>query len=394
MSDPLFQTERSIFESKRVFSESYCPPEPLERGGEMSDFGTIFSDALHGDPPRNVLVYGKTGVGKTVVTKHVLDRLVSESEPSGHDVCYYSVNCGQNSSSYQAALTLLNKIRREHDETDLNKGYSFSGVMQKLYRRLDDMEAIVYVVIDEIDHLGDDDQILYELPRARANEHIESSWLGVIGISNDYTYRRNLSQKVKDTLREREIEFSPYDANELRTILWDRVERGMKDDVVSQEVVAKCAALGAQDSGSARQSIELLKESGNAAEEAGRDEILVEDIDIAQERAKRGRLEDKLCEVTSHGHYVLVALANLAAEGVTQPRLKEVMPAYEPVVEGRGSDPLGQYRVRDHLGDLSMLGFVNSTKQNEGRNGGQYYEYELAVDPEIIYEVAMDGELS
>ena len=48
------------------------------------------------------------------------------------------------------------------------------------------------IVLDGIDSIDDDDDILYELPRANDNEHVDDILVGAIGISNDFTVRDNL----------------------------------------------------------------------------------------------------------------------------------------------------------------------------------------------------------
>jgi len=105
------------------------------------------------------------------------------------------------------------------------RGLGTADAFEELYTQLDRIGGTHLVVFDEIDHLDDVDTLLYELPRARSIGHITNSKVGVIGISNNYTFRQSLSPKVKDTLMETEISFSPYDASELRTILADRADR-------------------------------------------------------------------------------------------------------------------------------------------------------------------------
>ena len=43
-------------------------------------------------------------------------------------------------------------------------------------------------------------------------------------------------------------------------------------------------------------------------------------------------------------------------------------------------------RIQDHLSALHMLGFLRRSEQNKGLSGGQYYEYELDLDPAIVLE--------
>ena len=49
--------------------------------------------------------------------------------------------------------------------------------------------------------------------------------------------------------------------------------------------------------------------------------------------------------------------------------------------------------MHDHLADLAMLGILNRQSRNEGRAGGQYYEYEFNVGLTLVCEVVdtLDG---
>lgn len=49
-----------------------------------------------------------------------------------------------------------------------------------------------------------------------------------------------------------------------------------------------------------------------------------------------------------------------------------------------GVDPLVPRRMRDHLGELSMLGIITAVERNEGRRGGTYREYSLSMDTRMV----------
>jgi len=66
---------------------------------------------------------------------------------------------------------------------------------------------------------------------------LEHAKVGIIGISNNFKFRESLSPRVKSTLTEREIQFSPYDANELRTILNYYADLVFYENVLSDDVV-------------------------------------------------------------------------------------------------------------------------------------------------------------
>jgi Cdc6-like AAA superfamily ATPase len=88
-----------------------------------------------------------------------------------------------------------------------------------------------------------------------------------------------------------------------------------------------------------------------------------------------------------HGQLILESLARIEASGDVPARSKEIQAVYERVARNWGHDPLTTLKsIQNHLADLTMLGFLERTEQNEGRAGGVHYRYELALDPEIILE--------
>ncbi len=82
--------------------------------------------------------------------------------------------------------------------------------------------------------------------------------IGIIGIPNNFSFRDNLSPKVKSSLCEEELQFPAYDAQELIEILEQRAAVAFHDDVIDDGVIELCAAYGAKDAGDARQSLDLL----------------------------------------------------------------------------------------------------------------------------------------
>ncbi len=267
------------------------------------------------------------------------------------------------------------------------RGLGTSDAFEELYKHLDRVGGTHLLVFDEIDHIDDSNTLLYELPRARSIGHITDSQVGVIGISNSYTFRDTLSAKVKDTLMESEISFSPYNAEELQTILRYRAEQAFADDAYDDSAITCASAKAAQDMGNARQAIDLLRVGAEVAEKQG-DECVVDDHIIdAQDLVQRGRLSNRIRDQTTHAQFILETLARLEANGDTPARSKEIQAAYRDVAKMWGYDPLSTLKsVQDHLADLHMLGFLRRTDHNYGLRGGQYYDYELDIDPSVIIE--------
>ncbi|ERG88314.1 MAG: orc1/cdc6 family replication initiation protein [halophilic archaeon J07HX5] len=157
-------------------------------------------------------------------------------------------------------------------------------------------------------------------------------------------------------------------------------------------MISLCAALAAQDSGSARQALNLLYNAGELARADGDSKITETHVHDARDELEQSQIEHGMRELTRHGHLALVATLTLALDGETPARVREIYPRYRTIADQSSIDPLVRRRMHDHLADLAMLGILDRHSRNEGRSGGQYYEYEFAVDLGIVQKVVGDLE--
>lgn len=387
---PLFDRDTSIFCDEDVLREDYQPNSIQERDEEIDAYMSALQPVINGAQPRNLFLYGKAGVGKTAVTRYLLDHLERDAEEYDDvSLTVIWLNCNNLSSSYQVAANLVNELRPPGQQISTT-GYPRQTVFDMLYDELESIGGTILIVLDEIDHVGDDDGILYELPRARANGYLSSVKPGIVGISNDLSFHDSLSPKVKDTLCEEEVHFPPYTAGELQAILEQRANNALYDAAYGTEVLSLCAALAAQDTGSARQALDLLYKAGDIArsnDETTIDETRVRD---AQRALERGQIRQGMVELTRHGHLSLAAVLSIAIEEKTPARVREIYPEYSDIAERYGTNPLVRRRMHDHLADLTMQGILKRHTRNRGRSGGQYYEYDLDVTLELAIGVVED----
>ena len=398
-----FTRESFIIQNKDVLRDDYQPENLEERDEELDEYAAALRPVIQGWQPSNVFLYGVTGVGKTAATHNLLKELrMSAEQYDDVNLEVIELNCTGCNTSYQVAVNLVNEIREpSHPLTSVSSsrnplsetGYQQKRIFNELYHDLEDIGGTILIVLDEIDNIGSDDDILYELPRARSQLDLDVK-LGVIGISNDFKFRDNLSPKVKDTLCEEEILFPPYDAGELQNILQQRVNIALYDDVLSEDVIPLCSAFSAQDSGSARQALRLLRKAADIAEnkamDGGEARVTGEHVREAKHQIQRQQVVEGMHSLTRHGQYVLLAVCQLAARKETPERTKLIYEHYQQVVRKHGSEPLKRRRVHDHLSDLSLHGILQLVDSSSGR--GNYNEYELDVSLSSALD-ALESEL-
>lgn len=265
-------------------------------------------------------------------------------------------------------------------------------MFNRLYEELDSIGGSIVVVLDEIDNLGRSDDLLYALPRARSTGKLENVRVSVIGISNDFDYVSNLSPTVKSTLYEKEIEFAPYDADQLRSILTRRVDVAFEDETVEEGATALCAAYAAQEKGSARQAIRILYEAGEVALSDGDDTVAESHVEVAHTTLERERIEEGIQNITPQDRLVLTAVALLEAEEETPSRTKHVYERYSRLCDALSIDGLHQQSVRDHLQDLAMQGILDTDRRQGGLQGGDYLVFSLNTSLQITVNVLSESE--
>lgn len=385
----MFERNQKIFANAEPLDDSYEPENIRERDEELDKYKRALQPIIDHRPTSNVFLYGKTGTGKTAATKFILGHLEADAaEYDDIDLSTVWVGCENLTSSYQVAVKLVNELRESAGKNEISTtGYSQQRVFDLLYEELESLGGTVLIVLDEIDNIGHSDDILYGLPRARSNGYVEDVRPVIIGISNDFQFRDNLSPKVKDTLAEKEILFAPYDANQLRSILRPRAEKAFHDDVLEGDVVPLCAAFSAQDTGSARQAIRLLREAGELAQSEDADTVTEDHVREARSELQKDQLYEGMQELTTQGHAVLCTLAYHEALDEVPVRSRDLYGRYKDICEKLGTDSVSERRVRDHLSDMRMLGLVTVYEHNKGITAGRYHEYELDIPLQTVLEV-------
>ncbi|WP_232686798.1 Cdc6/Cdc18 family protein [Halobacterium zhouii] len=108
-----------IFDNKEVLRPSYTPHELPHRKEQINNMATILVAALRGETPSNVLIYGKTGTGKTASAKFVSQELEKTSQKYEVPCEVEYINCEVTDTQYRVLAQLANTfIEQNHDWID------------------------------------------------------------------------------------------------------------------------------------------------------------------------------------------------------------------------------------------------------------------------------------
>ncbi|MFD1643929.1 Cdc6/Cdc18 family protein [Halohasta litorea] len=394
-----FGDDDTIFEDIDVLNpneQTYQPTDLPERADELDQIHSSLRPATMGSTPLNVLVYGQSGQGKTVSIMLKTTQLQEYADEVDMDLTVVDVPCKGVDNSYHALTHLYKELREKQlgPGEELPSGYQKKALLNMVLEELESIGGTIIIVLDEIDAIGDDDYILYELPRSNP----EGVRLSIIGITNDLQFRENLDGDVRSSLGEDEVKFDPYDANQLRNILARRAEGALRDthfrdgvrdyehlesDVVSDDALPLAAALGAQDTGDAREAIRLFFRAARFADDNGELEITEHHVRDARDFLEQKAIESGIQTLPQQKMMALMSTAWHVSKGEQSTATTPIYTQYKKMCEVEDVTPLSNRRFRDRLNDLSDSNILTKT---QGRGRGKQNRYGLAVDVETVVE--------
>jgi cell division control protein 6 len=388
--DELLEVE-PIITNKGVLRPSYTPTQLPHRNREIEQIATILVSALRGDTPSNILLYGKTGTGKTASAKYVANELETTSQQFDVPCEVEYINCEQVDTQYRVLANLAHEFGREDVPIT---GWPTDRVYDAFFDAVDERERVAVIMLDEIDKLVEKsgDQTLYNL--SRMNAELENARVSIIGISNNVQFTDLLDPRVRSSLGEEEVVFSPYDANELRDILEQRADMAFEDGVLTEDVIPMCAAFAAKEHGDARRALDLLRTSGEIAERAQAGEVTDDHVDEAQQKLEINRVVEVVKTLPTQSKLTLYSIIRLDEAGNDTMTTGEVYRTYKQLAEEVGLDVLTQRRVTDLISELDMLGVVNSVVVSKGRYGRTREISVTVSSDETKHVITRDSRLS
>ncbi|MBC7114521.1 MAG: ORC1-type DNA replication protein [Archaeoglobi archaeon] len=359
-----FINTKSLFLNKEVLRHSYTPDYLPHRDEQIKSLAAILSAALRGETPSNVLIYGKTGTGKTAVARYVGKELENVGRNRNVPCHVIYLNCEIIDTQYRVLANLSKYFNRDVPMT----GWPTDQVYHEFKNAIDQNKAVIIIILDEIDKLvRKGDEVLYNL--SRINSELENARVSLIGISNDLKFTDYLDPRVRSSLGEEEIVFPPYDAHQLRDILEERAKLGFREGVLDDGVIPLCAAFAAQEHGDARKALDLLRIAGELAEREGAEKVTEKHVRMAQEKLEMDRIVEVIKTLPMHSKMLLFSVVCFESQGISNATSGEVYRVYREVCRELGVEPLTPRRITDLISELDMLGIISAKIVNKGRYG-------------------------
>jgi cell division control protein 6 len=356
-----------LFKRRDVLDSSFVPENLPHRTEQIKQLGYILASVLRGAKPSNILCFGKTGTGKTAVSKYVLNILGKKAPQHGLRIEVAYLNCNTVDTNYRVFSDLCSTLGIEVPFT----GLATDEVFTRFKQGLDQRDSLFIVVLDEIDSLikKSGNETLYNL--TRINSDLSRAKVSLIGISNDLKFKEYLDPRVLSSLSEEEIVFKPYEAPEITDILIERSKLAFQEGTLSEGVINMIAAIAAIEHGDARRAIDLLRVSAEIAEREGTEKINQTNVKKAQGAIERNTITEVISTLPLQSKMVILSiyfLENIVNNSGTV-STGDVYEEYARICKEMGMDSLTQRRVGDLINELDALGIISARVVSRGRHG-------------------------
>ena len=291
------------------------------------------------------------------------------------------IRCTDFTTEYQVIARLCQQMGQDVPYRGWTKAEVINAFRNLFKKNVFGNDLILIIILDEIDILlkNDGDGLLYTLTR--------TDNVSIASISNFVDFKQFIKPRVRSSLRDREIVFPPYNAQQLVDILQERSKLSFNDDVLHDEVIPLCAALAAKEEGDARYALDLLRTSGELADEKGTEVVYEEYVWEAKDQIEHNKVTDIVMTLPSQQQKVLESLIYLTKrkEEITSGRLYDV---YKDITKG---DSVSYRRIFDFINELEMLGLISTKTVSRGRGKGRTNLITLQCDMVLLEDAMWSG---
>ena len=364
-------SRNGFFINREAMRPTYMPDILPHREKEINNLANVLVPALRNETPSNVFIYGKTGTGKTAVTKLVGKELLDKGKQLNKKVNFIYINCEVVDTHYRVLQNIANHFINEWSERIPFTGWPTDEVYAKLKKMIEKEGGVTVIILDEVDKLKGD-EALYNL--SRINTELIGAKVSIVGLSNDLKYTEFLDPRVKSSLGEENLIFPPYDAGELQDILRQRVEIAFRPSSIDSDVIPLCSALAAQEHGDARRALDLLRMSAELAERSKTPRITKKHVRLAQNKIEVDRIMEVIRTLPTQSKIILLSILlqeqyNKKMNTNVTITTGEVYEIYKNLSKKVRIDRISQRRAADLISELDMLGVITARVISKGRYG-------------------------
>ncbi|MEA2089356.1 MAG: ORC1-type DNA replication protein [Thermoproteota archaeon] len=361
----------TVFKDETKLDINYVPAQLPHRNAQLQLLNQFFRCATEqpGKMSQRVLIAGKIGTGKTVLSQIFGFNITKKAEKQNINLHYVHVNCRERKGSL---FLILQQIIHHFHPNFPKRGYSTEELMPVLMQTLDEQNAYLILALDELESLiqGEGSDAVYKLTRIQESRAGLPRRLSLICILRNPEQLEKLDSSTRSTLQHNFIYLKKYSKNELCDILNHRVKLAFKPGTVPEETVYLAAKLAASEEGNARYAIELLWRAGKYSDASKASQVLPESVRKAVVSVYPTVRKDYIFELSFHQKLFLLSVARRFQQtSCAYVSMGELEKAYNIVCEEFGETPRGHSQLWNYVKNLSGLGVLDTELSGKGKRG-------------------------
>mgnify|MGYP000734070374 CR=1 FL=1 len=350
-----------IFKDEKYLYTDYLPEKLPHRDEEIETIAEAYKPAARGKKPVNLFIMGPSGIGKTACVKYVIRKL---SEYSARALHIY-INCFE----CNTRLGILSFLNSKFGNPVPRRGISIEEAYEELKESIAKAHTTPIVILDEADQLiyRNSLPVLYDILRL---QDAVSKPVGITLITNNPRFDLYLEPRIESSLAAEYLHFEPYTPQQLKDILWQRVEKAFFKEKVERDAINLVAAYAAKHKGDCRLALEALLKAGRIAERKS-DMLKVQHIKDALARMEKNPARKYLYGLEENEKLILYLLAKNNGS-MTSGQLYQNF---------QSISKLSDRRIRSILSRLKELKLI---KLEDKIQRGKTRLITLSIDPELI----------
>lgn len=373
---------KNLIKNKKILQTTYIPEVLPHRASQINKIASIISIALSGDKPSNIMIYGKTGTGKTAVMNYIGKEL-KKVDPDQDKCIFIYVNCEIVDTAYGILYNIATQFINDISQKIPFTGWGFEKLYVEMVNYIDEMQRVFIIVLDEIDNMvaNKGDQIFYYL--AKINENLFKSKVSLVGISNNMKFFNLLEPKARSRFGGETLIFPPYTKKELEDILTERADNAFDEGILDGNVIPYCATLAARVDGDARMALDLMRVAADIAERNGDESITQAHVISAKNSIEFDALAEATRTLSPQSKLVLMSIIKNSEDDNKRMITGDIYSTYKELSEILGTSVLTPRRVTDLISELDMMGIINAQIKSFGK-AGRTREIELGIPKDVI----------
>ncbi|MDI6916584.1 MAG: AAA family ATPase [Thermoplasmatales archaeon] len=264
-----------IISDPKPLEAEFIPDELPHREREMKNLQRMFFPVLEYSSPANAMIMGKSGIGKTVLSKRFMKWLDDEADRNKRNIKTIYLSCLNIRSDYSIMLSIMKQINRNYSV----KGTGIDLIKEDFKRYMNENPNLhLVLILDEANLMMNDTQIIGYLTRAKAMDigPVSLILISIVDVRDkmDPGERSSFGEYTLVHLRK-------YNRDQLSDIINQRITLALHDGGIT-DGARKLILDGAMEREDARVGVELLRKSAHAAEKDAVEQILPDHVRLAK----------------------------------------------------------------------------------------------------------------